>query len=54
MGNVGAVVVVVIVLLLIVYNRRRRARMTPEQRLAEDQVRATREVARELRRSRRY
>jgi hypothetical protein len=52
MGNFGAVVAVAIVLLLIVYNVRRRARMTPEQRMAEDQLRATRQVARELRRNR--
>jgi cytochrome c-type biogenesis protein CcmH/NrfF len=54
MENLGTVAVVVVVLLLIVYNIRRRARMTPEQRLAEDQVRATRQIARELRRNRHF
>jgi len=52
MGNLGAVVVVAVVIMLIIYNRRRRARMTPEQRIAEDQVRATREIAYQLRRNR--
>jgi hypothetical protein len=52
MGSPGAVVVLVVLVLLVAYNVRRRARMTPEQRMAEDQLRATREIARELRRNR--
>jgi hypothetical protein len=53
MDTFAPVVGVVIVVLLIAYNIRRRSRMTPEQRIAEDQLRATREIARELRRNRR-
>jgi uncharacterized membrane protein len=53
MGSPGAAIVVVVLVLLVIYNVRRRARMTPEQRMAEDQLRATRDIARELRRNRR-
>lgn len=53
MGSPAGVIFVVVLVLLFVYNRRRRARMTPEQRMAEDQLRAMQDIAREVRHNRR-
>jgi hypothetical protein len=50
--SIAGALAVAVLFVLAVYNVRRRARMTPDQRLAEDQVRATRQIARELRRNR--
>lgn len=48
------VVVSAILVLLVAYGIRRRARMTPEQRMAEDQLNETRRLRRAIERRNRY
>jgi hypothetical protein len=51
--SIAGVLGVAVLLFLIIYGRRRRARMTPEQRMAEDQLRAMQDIARSVRHNRR-
>lgn len=52
--NLVALAGFAVIVMLIVYNIRRRRRMTPEQRMAEDQLRETRRLRRAVERQDRY